>query len=349
MQKLLAILLVAALAICAGAAYSQEAAAPDVVAKIGDKETVTKAEFDRALSSVLQARLAQARRMGVADAQLGAVGAIGHEEKLKLINAMVDSKILFMMARDAGIQITDEAVTAEIEKNKAELPQNMTFEDFMKRQGVNLEDVKSLTRMRLMAQQFSRDKVKDIAVSEEDVAKEYETLKGRGFFDSADIAHIMIRVQGNDPAAWDAAKTKIDAAYDRLQKGEDFAALAKDLSEDDRSKDNGGAINGVMRGILGPEFDERMFSMPEGQLSEPFKSQAGWHVLKVSKKGVAPLEGTLKERLSSTMLKGKQQEVIGKLVSETRSKLSIQISLPPDAPAPAAPPAAAGSVLEGAV
>ena len=343
MQKLLTLLTVAAL--CVGVAYSQETAATDVVARIGDKETVTKAEFERALSSILQARMAQARRAGISDAQLGDLGAVSHEEKLKLIDTMVDSKILFMMARDAGIQVSDEEVMAEIDKNKAGLPPSMTFEDFMKRQGVTLDDVKTMTRMRLMAQQFGRDKVKDIAVSDEDAAKEYENLKTRGLFDSADIAHILIRVQGNDPAAWDAAKAKIDAAYDRLKKGEDFAVVAKEVSEDDKTKENGGVINGVMRGILGPEFDERMFSLPAGQLSEPFKSRVGWHILKVNNKGVAPFEGVLKERLTSTILKGRQQEVLGKLVSEARSKLNIQISLPPDAPAPAAVP----PVLEGAV
>ncbi|MCC6491183.1 MAG: peptidylprolyl isomerase [Candidatus Hydrogenedentes bacterium] len=342
MQKMLTLVTIAAL--CAGVAYAQDTVPADVVARIGDKETVTKAEFERALSSILQARMAQAKRRGVSDAQLGALSNVSHEEKLKLIDTMVDSKILYMMARDAGIQVTDEEVMAEIDKNKAGLPPSMTFEDFMQRQGVTLDDVKTMTRMRLMAQQFSRDKVKDIAVADEEVQKEYDNLKTRGLFDSADIAHILILVQGTDPTAWDAAKTKIDAAYDRLKKGEDFAAIAKEVSEDDKTKDNGGAINGVMRGILGPEFDERMFTLPAGTLTEPFKSRVGWHILKVNNKSVAPFEGPLKERLTSTILKTRQSEVIGKLVSETRSKLNIQISLPPDAPAPVAVP----PVLEGA-
>lgn len=343
MQKLLTLLTAAVM--CVSIAHTQVTAPADVVARIGDKETVTKAEFERALSSILQASMAQAKRRGASDAQLGALGNVSHEEKLKLIDTMVDSKILYMMARDAGIQVSDEEVMAEIEKNKTGLPPNMTFEDFMKRQGVTLDDVKTMTRMRLMAQEFGRDKVKDIVVTDAEVEDEYKELKTRGLFDSADIAHILIRVQDNDPAAWDAAKSKIDAAYDRLKKGEDFAIVAKEVSEDEKTKEDGGSIMGVMRGILGPEFDQRMFSLPAGQLSEPFRSRVGWHILKVNGKGVAPFEGALKERLTSTILKSRQSEAISRLVSEARSKLNIQISLPPDAPAPVAVP----PVLEGAV
>ncbi len=328
---------------------AQEQSNPEIVATIGDKATITKTEFERALAGALQARMAQARRMGVKDPQKLAQTPVSHEEKLKLIDMMVNSKILYLLAQQAGVKVTDEQVDAEIDKHRAALPPNTTLEQFMEKQGTSLQEIKDLTRMRLASQEYSREQVKDISITDEQVQSEYENLKAKNLFDTADIAHILVRVTSDDPGAWEEAKKKIDAAYKRIKDGEDFAVVCKDVSDDDKTKDDGGVIKGAMRGILGPEFDQRMFTLPLNEVSEPFKSRLGWHILKVTDRGVAPLEGVLKERLTAGLLQQKKAQAIEKLISDARSTMKIQISLPPEAPAAEGTEAApAPSLLEGA-
>ncbi|MDQ1363941.1 MAG: peptidyl-prolyl cis-trans isomerase SurA [Pseudomonadota bacterium] len=67
----------------------------------------------------------------------------------------------------------------------------------------------------------------------------------------------------------------------RLDKGEDFASLATEFSQDPGSKDNGGDLGWVSRGQLVPQFEKVMDSLKPGQISEPFRSPFGWHVLQV--------------------------------------------------------------------
>jgi len=330
-------------------AYAQPPADSEVVVRVGESETITKTELERALAAILQARMTQARRMGVSDPSQLASSPIGQEEKLKLIDTMVDGKVLYILAKQAGVEVTDEEVQAEITRNSSTLPEGTTMEEFLAKQGMTMKEVEDLTRMRLVSRKFSQQQAENVTVPEEEVLEEYEKLKERNIFDSADIAQILIRVTGNDPGAWEQGKQKIDAAYERVQKGEDFAAVAKDVSEDERTRESGGVIQGAMRGNLGPEFDQRMFDEPLNEVSEPFKTRVGWHILKVTARSTAPLEGELKERFSGALLQRKKQQKIEELVNEARSTMSIQISLPPEAPAgEEGAPIEAPTLLDGA-
>lgn len=96
-------------------------------------------------------------------------------------------------------------------------------------------------------------------------------------------SHILIRLdQDADQAASDAAKQKIAALRERAQQGEDFAALAKENSEDPGSATEGGDLGYFGKGIMDPAFEEAAFSLPEGGLSEPVRSSFGYHLIKLT-------------------------------------------------------------------
>jgi len=327
---------------------AQETDGEQVVVTIGDKAKITKSEFERALTGAIQARMAQARRLGVSDPRQAAQMP-SHEEKLRLLDAMINTKILYILAKDAGTEVTAEEVDAEIDKHRAELPPNMTFEQFMERQGITLEEIAELTRMRLASRKYSEDKVKDLAITDEELQSEYESLKAKNFMDKADIAQITVRVASNDPGAWEDGKKKIDAAYARIEAGDDFTEVVKAFSDDERTRESGGVIEGAMRGVLGPEFDQRMFEIPLNEVTEPFKSRVGWHILKVSERGIAPLEGPLKDQLQGALLQRKKAQTVEQIIADARSTMSVNITLPPEAPADAgSTPVQIPSLLEGA-
>jgi parvulin-like peptidyl-prolyl isomerase len=84
-----------------------------------------------------------------------------------------------------------------------------------------------------------------------------------------------------DPAEVDrTARRHADAAWQRLQHGESFAAVAKDVSEDQTSRSEGGALGSIRKNAYGKEFEATLGTLKPGEVSQPIKSPYGYHILK---------------------------------------------------------------------
>lgn len=101
-------------------------------------------------------------------------------------------------------------------------------------------------------------------------------------------AHILIKFDPsitNEVEREEACKKKIDEIYEKVKAGEDFAALAKEYSEDS-SKTNGGSLGWVDASVnFVPEFKAAMLPLQAGEYSEPVKSQYGYHIIKMDARG----------------------------------------------------------------
>ncbi|HDK37781.1 MAG TPA: molecular chaperone SurA [Thiolapillus brandeum] len=91
--------------------------------------------------------------------------------------------------------------------------------------------------------------------------------------------HILIRT--NELTSDDDARIRLQQLYQRINGGEDFAALARAHSDDKTSAIKGGDLGWVSPGNLVPKFEEVMDSLAKGELSEPFRTQFGWHIVQV--------------------------------------------------------------------
>ncbi|AWH85261.1 peptidylprolyl isomerase [Flavobacterium album] len=101
------------------------------------------------------------------------------------------------------------------------------------------------------------------------------------------VAHIMIMKPKKENAEEAAkAKSTINEIYQKLKQGEDFAALAKQFSQDKSNASNGGQLNRFSSGELSStEFEDHAFALQKpGDISEPFQSQFGWHIVKLIEK-----------------------------------------------------------------
>lgn len=94
-----------------------------------------------------------------------------------------------------------------------------------------------------------------------------------------EVRHILLRHDSSnlqhDPAA------QLNELKARIEAGEDFAQLAKRLSEDTSSAKNGGDLGWVGPGVMVKPFEQVIFSLKDGEISEPFESQFGWHIAQV--------------------------------------------------------------------
>jgi len=89
--------------------------------------------------------------------------------------------------------------------------------------------------------------------------------------------HILIR--RNELTSNDDAKTRLQQLLIRLEGGEDFASLARAHSDDRGSAANGGELGWSSPGALVPRFEQEMEKLSPGQISQPFQTQFGWHIV----------------------------------------------------------------------
>ena len=112
------------------------------------------------------------------------------------------------------------------------------------------------------------------------ILKVNRVRKNRG---TVKISHITLHFQPDVPDS--SIQNRIHIIHKRLREGEDFATLAKQFSEEKASAVNGGRIPGFRSGDLGfTAFEEVAFATNTGQISLPFKTRLGWHIIKVDEK-----------------------------------------------------------------
>ena len=91
-------------------------------------------------------------------------------------------------------------------------------------------------------------------------------------------SHILLKTEGKDDAA---VKAKAEGLLKQARGGADFAELAKKNSEDEASAKNGGDLDYFGRGRMVPEFDQAVFAMQPGTISDVVKTQYGYHIIKL--------------------------------------------------------------------
>lgn len=146
---------------------------------------------------------------------------------------------------------------------------------------INKEFVPKIDPDGVKRQEEEKKRIKDLKERVKKDAEQQKAKESAAGGETVDVSHILIKVSG-DEAAWAEAKKKIDAIRARIMAGEDFAAVAREVSEDPGSKKSGGAYPNTPRGMMVPEFEKVMFETPVGQVSEPFRTKFGWHILKVT-------------------------------------------------------------------
>jgi peptidyl-prolyl cis-trans isomerase C len=176
------------------------------------------------------------------------------------------------------------------------------------------------------------------ALTDEAMHKVYDdAIKQMGHEQEVHARHILIRAAAGDEKASKEAEDKIKAMIARLKKGEDFVKLAGELTEDPSGKANGGDLGYFSKEQMVPEFSDTAFKLDKGQISEPVKTQFGWHVIKVEDKRVKapPSFDEVKPQIEQYVTRKAQAE----LVTSLRAGAKIEKMYKSEEPAAPAEPA----------
>lgn len=303
----------------------------EYAAKIGDKAGITKDEFERFVGQRQQMAMMRARAT-----QRPMPPPLTNTERLRILTQMIGMELLDVLAAEAGFTADEAQIETQLGKVRdAAAARGMSFEQSLEQQGVTEDKLKQTFAKEQIRLKFFESKTKDITVSEEDIQEFYTKLKEAKRIDwptdMADVAHILIEVPKEaSEDAWTGAKKKIDAVRARIVEGEDFAKVAAEASDDPGSKDKGGAYKEVPGGQMTPEFDKRMWELPIDELSEPFRTPFGWHILRVDARheaGTTMELDTLRDRIKADLLQQKQRQEMEKLLAGAKDRIKVEILL----------------------
>lgn len=139
--------------------------------------------------------------------------------------------------------------------------------------------------------------------------------------------HILIKT--SEVVSPENAKNMIDSMYNRLKAGEDFSILASTFSNDPGSARDGGSLGWVSPGTMVPQFDQIMQKIAVGEISEPFETQFGWHVLQVTDTRQHDMTQEYQKRMARQILGDRQFDAeLDSWLRELRSNTYVEIKDP---------------------
>lgn len=293
---LAATLLALGLALCAALpAAAQRVAEPRVVATPGDyiiavvnRELVTAVEFERRQAQMRQAALRAGQSVPAPEAL-----------RRQALDSLIEERVIVTHARDQGWRIDEAEIDRAVQSVAAQ--NQMTLEQLRERlqiEGLDLTRFRAQLRDQIEVERTrEREVIARIVVTDEDIdrALAAESEAGRAGAE-VNIAQILVAVpDGAEGSALAERRQRAEQALARVRAGEDFAAVARELS-DDASREQGGAL-----GLRPPErlpdlFVDSVRNLEPGQLAPNLvRSGAGFHVLKLIERQAAADARTVTE------------------------------------------------------
>jgi parvulin-like peptidyl-prolyl isomerase len=209
---------------------------------------------------------------------------VGEFEK-SIAERLTLEKLIMKAGSDVKIANLDDRAKAEVQNIRSQFPDEKSFLDRLAKVGVTPEKVAEDIKKKITLQEIVRAKVPVGAEpKDEEIQKFFHSNEGR-FLEPAKVkaSHVLVRVTEKNTTAEKATlKKKAEAARARISKGEDFAKVAAEVSDDASNAKTGGVLDYFQKGEMVPEFEKVAFGSKIGVLSPVFETPFGYHFLKVT-------------------------------------------------------------------
>lgn len=240
--------------------------------------------------------------------------------KPKILKSMVDKKLIEREIEKAGVEVTEKEVDEEFEKFKENMPDDQAMERFLQSRNLTKDELRDKMKKDLGLRKLLRER-EDIEISDEEAKKYYEDNPEKYEEDEqVKASHILIKTpdDASDEEVEKARKKAEEVAKKAKKEGTDFSKLAEEESEGP-SAEKGGDLGFFTRDRMVEAFTDKAFSMENGEISDPVKTEFGFHVIKrfdykdASKKDFEEAKGDIVEQLEREKFRKGLDKFIQKL------------------------------------
>ena len=301
---------------------------PEIVARVGD-HAISRDDYRVALFE-FQEQLFIRKTGQPPVPHMSALPPLTEEQKALVLNSMIEARIFADLAAESGIVVTDEEVNTKLQELKDRLANAEEYNTLLAKNALSDDGFREKIRLRLLMEKYGDSLIEGTTFNDSQIQLAYDRLKENGGVDvpqTADIAHIFLPVDQDNPSVSDSVQKEIEAIRQRILGGEDFHEVAKAVSKDPASAPKGGVFEDVRKGQLGQSFDDRLFTIPLNEVTEPFRSIKGWHIMKVMERHPAR-DLTVEEAkpaIEKMLLAAKRREAMARNVAEARPTRDIEM------------------------
>jgi len=255
------------------------------------------------------------------------------EMSRQVLETLIDEQLLSEQLKGSNAEITDDQLEAAVDDVKRQngIANDAALEQALVQEGMTLKSYREQLRRELEKRKLLNSKVHSQAkVADDDVRAEYErTYVQAGGEQEVHARHVLLALK-RDASPEEDARTKARALEiaQRIRAGADFAKVAKELS-DGPSASLGGDLGYFKHGVMVAEFENTAFALPVGGVSDPVRTQFGWHVIQVVDKRKAPPAAfdTVKEQIRQKLQAKQVERLTADYLASLRKDAAIEIKL----------------------
>lgn len=239
--------------------------------------------------------------------------------KEQILEGLITEKLIAQEAKKKKIKVTDKEVSKEIDNIKKMFKTEQEFNDALQKQNMDEKDLLKNVENNLLLERVKAKVIGEVKITDTQAKEHYDKNKDQfKVGDQVDVSHVLVK----DEKTAKEVKEKLD-------KGEDFAALAKEYSTDDSNKDKGGSLGFITKEQVVPEFGNAAFKLKKGEISGPVKTEFGFHIIKLNdtKKASTKSFEEVKELIISQLTEEEKSKLFNTWLDEVRKKAKITRSL----------------------
>jgi len=280
---------------------------------------ITKVEFDRKLNQVKQHMLKQGQK--IPDDRLAQI-------KMDIMEKMIDEELLFQESRKKGITVETEAIATDLKKIKQKFPNDADFKKALGESGLTEAELQSsLERGYVINKLIDNQIMAPIVIPDKEIRTFYDTHpKSFKKSEQVRVSHILIKVDSKaEQSVKDEKRAKLQEVQKRLKGGEDFAVLAKEISECP-SNIKGGDLGYFERGKMVKPFEDVAFKLKTGEVSDIVETRFGYHLIKVVDKKPESVMGydDVKDKIGQYLKNEKTGKELKGYIEKLRKKAVIE-------------------------
>jgi peptidyl-prolyl cis-trans isomerase C len=263
-----------ALILVSAVGFAADKKAPGDMVAVVNGAVITQEEFDRVLD--YERRRAAQNGQQIPDAQMAKI-------ENSILDSLIVGELLFQESKKQGIQVKSETVTEQFMTVKQRFPSEAEYKKALEENKITESKIRADIKRDMAIQQLIDKEVdQKVKITDEERKTFYDT--NPQLFQQPErvkASHILIKVdEGASEEKKAEALKKIKEIQQKVQKGEDFAALAKTYSEGP-SAPRGGDLNYFGRGQMVKPFEDAAFSMKPNETSDIVETKFGYHLIKV--------------------------------------------------------------------